>query len=523
MRAVTYLRFSSDEQADGYSLDAQRHSTHAFIDQKGWELVDDYVDEAFSARRNAMRPAFQRLLKDAHAGMFDVVVVDKVDRFYRHLKGLLSTLDELHECGVSFVSVKENLDFSTPWGKIALTILGILAEVYIDNLRQETLKGKQARARNGMWNGRVPFGYCKGNCSSCTDPNGKGYCPAYGGPDLGDGVHLIPHPVESEAVRKAFEWYATGEYSYARIAERLNDEPFVAADGTEVPFRTKGGKSSGPNPMSADSVRHILNNRFYLGQVPYYGVDENGKKRRRGNAIAWFAGKHPPLVEQETFDRVQEIKMLATRRVPDPDGASVIKTYPLSGLLVCNSCGKPMRASSTGRYRYYRDTTQIERNGACSQPTLRAEEIEGQVVGLMKQVQRCLPSDWKERLEAEWMREHAELVEEVERARERLERAKELYVDGLIVKEQLRVFQIEYQAMEPKLHPEQFSAIMLLGRTIENFDREWEAASTFTEKKRLLRLALEAAYVRGHKLVAIRPTLAFLPLLTFCQSGSDGI
>jgi DNA invertase Pin-like site-specific DNA recombinase len=75
------------------------------------------------------------------------------DRFYRHLKGLLMALDTLRECNVTFVSVQEKIDLSTPWGKLTLTVLGMLAEIYIDNLRYETRKGKIARARKGLWNG----------------------------------------------------------------------------------------------------------------------------------------------------------------------------------------------------------------------------------------------------------------------------------------------------------------------------------------------------------------------------------
>jgi site-specific DNA recombinase len=60
--------------------------------------------------------------------------------------------------GIPFASVQERLDFTSPWGKLMLTVLGILAEIYLDNLRQETLKGKHQRAREGLWNGLPPYG-----------------------------------------------------------------------------------------------------------------------------------------------------------------------------------------------------------------------------------------------------------------------------------------------------------------------------------------------------------------------------
>ena len=62
-----------------------------------------------------------------------MIVVDKIDRYYRHLTGLLTALDQLNGMGVSLASVQEKLDLTTPWGKLMLTVLGMLAEIYIDN------------------------------------------------------------------------------------------------------------------------------------------------------------------------------------------------------------------------------------------------------------------------------------------------------------------------------------------------------------------------------------------------------
>ena len=243
LRVAIYLRVSTDDQVSGHSLDAQRHSTRLLIRRRGWVLVEEYVDAGRSAKRGAHRPALERLLEDAKRGLFDVVVVDKVDRFYRHLHGLLSALDILNEADVTFVSVRENIDLSTPWGKLTLTVLGMLAEIYIDNLRQETRKGLLQRARDGFHNGRIPFGYCKGLCSECSDPNGEGYCPLHGGPDRSDGEIAVIHPIEAEAVRLAFEWYLTGRYSDGDLAERINDHEhtYSSIPSTRAWFPTMDG------------------------------------------------------------------------------------------------------------------------------------------------------------------------------------------------------------------------------------------------------------------------------------------
>lgn len=523
MRAVTYLRFSCPEQADGFSIDAQRHATHSFIQQRDWTWVTDYVDEAYSAKADAERPAFQRLLADARLHQFDVVVVDKVDRFYRHLRGLLTTLEELQGHNVALVSVKENLDFATPWGKIALTLLGILAEVYIDNLRQETRKGLSARARSGKWNGSIPFGYCRGTCSVCTDPNGPGYCPYAGQPDRGDGARLMAHPIESVVVQQAFAWYATGDYSDAQIAAMLNQASYQLPDGTCVPYRTKGKPGQQPGVLSTDAIRTMLIRRFYTGLVPYYGVDETtGRKRRREDAASWHPGQHPPLVDAEVFEAVQIIRAQARQRHGSADGTHPIAAHPLSGLLVCARCGKHLRATTTtSGYRYYRDATQIEHTGDCTQPPVKAEDIEAQVVEFMLDCQRALPADWREQLEARWAQAAPDAAQQVAQAKERLARTVELYLGGLLEASRVQEQQLEYQVALSYLRPQEYDAIMSLGQTLERFDALWAAAS-LTTKNGLLRLALEAALIENKSLVGLQSTVAFFPILAICHCGSDG-
>ena len=143
LRAVGYRRVSMREQVDGHSLDAQEKNIRDYAKHNDWELIELYTDAGISAKKDSHRPALAQLMQNAEAGKFDVVIVDKVDRFYRHLAGLLTALDELRGFDVSFVSVQERLDFTSPWGKLMLTVLGILAEIYLDNLRQETIKGKR--------------------------------------------------------------------------------------------------------------------------------------------------------------------------------------------------------------------------------------------------------------------------------------------------------------------------------------------------------------------------------------------
>ena len=527
MRVASYARASTDEQVtEGHSLDAQRDSIGKFIEIRGWDWVAEYVDAGLSAKRDSERPELERLLRDAARGRFDVVVVDKVDRFYRHLQSLLSALDALNDHGVTFVSVKENLDFSTPWGKLALTVLGMLAEIYIDNLREETRKGKRARARKGLWNGSIPLGYCRGLCSRCDDPNGEGYCPSFGQADLNAAypdVPLVAHPIESVAVDLAFTWYGSGTASDADVADRLNSYRHVLPDGREVGLRTKGilGRYP-PGPFSKSAVREILLRRFYTGEVVYYGTDDEGRKRKRDDYEYTVEGKHPALVSKALFAEVQEQRSLAGRHNRGEQGAP--RLYPLSGLLRCAGCEKRMWGfAANGGIRYYRDSTRAERRGDCEQMTVHADDVEEQVVDLLMECR--LPDDWEERL-VEFLHppgDRDEVEAQERKCQERLARAQELYLAGDISRSRYLEEKWAVQVALTNLHPLPKDVILAAGSCLCNFSRLWLDAHSYPDKARLLRSAVAAVFVKGRSLVAIRPTESFFPLMHYCWSGSDGI
>src|SRR5262245_17366133 len=114
LRAAVYVRVSSEEQLEGYSLDAQRRAADQYCEAHGWTVVRTYADEGKSARTDdlARRPEFRAMLADADAGLIDVVLVHKLDRFARNLRVTLETLERLERCRVAFASIAENMDWS---------------------------------------------------------------------------------------------------------------------------------------------------------------------------------------------------------------------------------------------------------------------------------------------------------------------------------------------------------------------------------------------------------------------------
>ncbi|HEY77163.1 MAG TPA: hypothetical protein G4O00_13485 [Thermoflexia bacterium] len=358
----------------------------------------------------------------------------------------------------------ENFDFSTAEGRLHFHILAVFADWYVENLAREVRKGKISRVRKGLHNNQLPFGYVKG-------PDGVG--------------QVVPE--EAEIIRRAYELYATGEYTDRRIAEFLN----------QAGFRTRRNR-----PWSKDSVRELLQNEFYLGLV-----------KHRGDL---YPGLHEPIISRDLFDRVQEIRRAHAQR---PRLCSpTVRVYLLSGLARCAHCGRTLRAQGGPRYSYYREMSKIRGFADCPMAgrSIRMEEAEAQLARLMMAF--TLPPDWREEirqaLEDEDQRK-AVLVER-QRLREKLRRVGELYADGIYSR-------AEYEAAREEI--ERRLELLVLpdpGRTIhagyhlETLAEVWPLA-TRADQKELCRLMLRAVYfdLERQQMVRVVPEEDFLPLFRY--------
>jgi len=214
MRAGLYARVSSEEQAEGYSIDEQLEAMRRFCKERGWTVVAEYVEPGYSGTVMD-RPVFAQVLADCEAGKLDILLTHQLDRFYRNLQLQLETLGQLGKWGVGYLSVTEQIDYSTPQGMLFLSMLGAFNEYYVANLRRETKKGKRGRAKKGLNNASQPaYGYVR---------------------DEETGKDVID-PKAAEVVVLAFESYATGLYSDIGVARLLNRK------GYKPSGRAKSGK-----------------------------------------------------------------------------------------------------------------------------------------------------------------------------------------------------------------------------------------------------------------------------------------
>lgn len=313
MRAVSYSRFSSNNQRTE-SIDAQQRAIYKYIAENKYTPVGDYVDEALTGT-NTQRPGFQRMLEDAQKGMFDVVVVHKMDRFSRDVYDALDVQRKLAIYGVRIESVIERFE-ETPEGQLQKVIQLGVGQYYSQNLAREVVKGLKENAYKAMHNGGIPpYGFD-------VDPETKKY---------------LINEKEAEAIRIIFSKVIQG-WSYRELAEYLN----------LLGYRTKIG-----NKFSATSSFYdILTNPKYKGEYVFnrsvskpkqIGMKRSHRKNKNEDEIIRIPNGVPAIVDEETFELVQ--KLLKQRRRSKGQHKAK-EVYLLTGLVECAECGSAYHGSS---------------------------------------------------------------------------------------------------------------------------------------------------------------------------------
>lgn len=313
MRAAAYCRFSSSNQREE-SIDAQLRAIYKYMDEHEYTPVGDYIDMALTGT-NTDRPNFQRMIEDAKKGLFDVVIVHKMDRFSRNVRDTLNIESELALYGVKVISVIEQFS-DTPEGQLQQIIQLGVGQYYSQNLAREVMKGLKENAFKAIHNGGIaPLGYD-------VDPETKKY---------------IINEHEASGIRIMFEKIIQG-WSYRELAEYLN----------LLGYRTKIG-----NKFSANSSFYdLLTNPKYKGEYVFnrsvskpkqIGMKRSHRKNKNEEEIIRIPNGVPAIVDEETFELVQ--KLLKQRRRSKGQHKAK-EVYLLTGLVECAECGSAYHGSS---------------------------------------------------------------------------------------------------------------------------------------------------------------------------------
>ena len=316
-KAAIYCRVSTYEQGKGdfSSLDSQQAMLRHFCETKGYVISDVYSDT--ESGTTLEREHLQRLLQDAQAGKFNVLVATKLDRVSRSVKDFLDLDEALNKFGVDIIITTQNIDTTTAQGKMQRTILMAFAQFERDMIAERTREKLYSQAKEGYWGGgHVPLGY-----------------------DVVD-KKLIQSPKESEIVKQIFSEYLITP-STVKVAKWLNDK----GDRTKTRV-SKAGKTTGGSEFSNQLVHDILRNKTYIGLVTF--KDES------------FKGLHDPIVDEDLFEKVAK---RLDESITDRFGTYEDTPLLLLGLTKCGVCGGQMttffsqKKDTCQRHFYYRCTT----------------------------------------------------------------------------------------------------------------------------------------------------------------------
>ena len=332
-KCYIYTRVSTSMQVVGYSLDAQKDKLRKYAEYEDMAIVGEYSDEGFSGKNIQGRVEFQRMLRDIQDCRDNVayVLVFKLSRFGRNAADVLNSLQLMQDYGVNLICVEDGIDSSKDSGKLMISVLSAVAEIERENIRTQTMAGREQKAREGKWNGGfAPYGYRLEN------------------------RELLIAEDEVEVIRAIYDRYIHTNDGISGVAKYLNRQGFK-----------KKLRQNGTIPgFSTSFVKAVLDNPVYMGKIAY-GRRRTEKKMGTRNEMHTveqsefpiYEGQHEAIISEDDWKLAHEKrKSNAYRRekVNDPTHAHI-----LSGILKCPCCGKSLYGniakahSKDNKTRYY--------------------------------------------------------------------------------------------------------------------------------------------------------------------------
>lgn len=333
MKAAIYIRVSTQEQVENYSIQAQTEKLTALCRSKDWDVYDTFIDGGYSGS-NMNRPALNEMLSKLHE--IDAVVVYRLDRLSRSQKDTITLIEEYFlKNNVEFVSLSETLDTSSPFGRAMIGILSVFAQLERETIRDRMVMGQIKRVESGL-----PLTTAKGRTF--------GY-------DVID-TKLYTNEEEAKQLQMIYDIFEQ-EKSITFLQKRLK----------ELGFKVK----------SYSSYNKWLMNDLYIGYVSY-------------SDKVHVKGIHEPIISEDQFYRVQEI---FSRMGKNPNMNKESSSL-LNNLIVCEKCGlgyvhRAKDTVSRGKkyhYRYYscktyKHTHELEK---CGNKIWRADKLEEIIISRVK-------------------------------------------------------------------------------------------------------------------------------------------
>ena len=314
-------------QVDGYSLDAQRDKLRKYAEYEDMVVAGEYSDEGFSGKNIQGRHEFQRMLQDIQdcKDGVEYVLVFKLSRFGRNAADVLNSLQLMQDFGVNLICVEDGIDSSKDSGKLMISVLSAVAEIERENIRTQTMAGREQKAREGKWNGGfAPYGY-----------------------RLEKGELLIAED-EVDVIRTIFDRYIHTNDGVSGVAKYLNRQGFV-----------KKMRQNGTIPgFSASFVKSIIDNPVYMGKIAYgrrrtekvHGTRNDYRLVEQDDYLL-VDGLHEGIVSEELWHEAQ-VKLLAqAEKYERVNRGKDTKIHLLSGIVKCPVCGVGMYGNKSIKHK----------------------------------------------------------------------------------------------------------------------------------------------------------------------------
>lgn len=340
-----YVRVSTQEQAkEGYSIGEQLDRLRKYCEAKDWIIYREHTDPGYSGG-STDRPGLKALIKDVQSKRVDKIVVYKLDRLSRSQKDTLWLIEDIFLANnVDFVSMTENFDTGTPFGRAMIGILSVFAQLEREQIKERTSLGRAARAKDGYF-------------------HGGGFSPI--GYDYIDG-NLVVNEYEALQVKKVYDLVFSGMPIHA-VGTYMDKH-----------FKKKYGR------WSDSVVRSCLRTPVYTGRISYKGET--------------YSGRHEAIIDDETFNRMQGF--LSERDLSKFPKHPFKRTSLLGGLIFCGNCGAryfvkqntskdPERVPPQRYYTCYsRGKTQkhMIKDPTCKNPSYNVKYLDALVLGEIKKL-----------------------------------------------------------------------------------------------------------------------------------------
>jgi site-specific DNA recombinase len=347
-----YARKSTDESnRQVLSIEAQLFELREMAKRDGLKVVHEFIESRTA--KVPGRPVFDAMLKEIERGRANGVLSWHPDRLARNsMDGgrIIYLVDQGKIRGLKF----PHFPFEpSAQGKFNLSLAFGQSKYYVDSLSENVKRGLRQKLRNGVFPSMAPLGYLNDRVRKC----------------------IVVDPERAPLIRKAFELYATGNFSIDDVKARIDK---------------LGLKSWSGKPVGRSTYFFIVHNPIYYGLMRYMGETHEGK--------------HEPIISKRLFDLAQAVSARSARSKEGP-----LKPFLFRGVFWCGECGAAITNEIQKGHTYLRCT---KRRGKCSQPYLREELATEQMLEQMDRM--APPADWPDKMLTELSRAQTQDAHSIE-------------------------------------------------------------------------------------------------------------